>query len=116
MMLPPELADEQSWIWADNLTGTLRYYADRTAFKTPFSIPSVRRMAYSYVARRGEKQYMIIDSLPMMVLLAEAARSGAVAELRGRIGDVPYYLIRWPALDHARATTDRSATAVRTPQ
>jgi hypothetical protein len=106
MLLPAELADKQNWIWADKLSGTLRYYADRTAFKTPFSIPSVRLMAYSYVARRGEQQYMIIDTPTMKALLTEATMSGAVAELRGNVGYAPYYLIRWPAIEHAHAITE----------
>jgi hypothetical protein len=106
MVLPAELADQQSWIWADKLSGTLSYYADRTAFKTPFSIPSVRLIAYSYIARRGEQQYMIVDTPTMKALLTEARMSGAVAELRGSIGYAPYYLIRWPAIEHAHATTE----------
>jgi 4-amino-4-deoxy-L-arabinose transferase-like glycosyltransferase len=36
-VLPAELSEERSWVWADILTGTLWYYANKPAFKVGFT-------------------------------------------------------------------------------
>lgn len=96
-VIPAELSDERNWIWADLLTGSLRYYGDKTAFKVPFADRDTRAMAYKFVADRGEPQYIILDSPTMVELFNEMSRMGAVLELRGVIAASPYYLVHWPS-------------------
>ena len=37
ILLPSELVDDKAWIWADLLTGSLWYYANKPAFKIQFT-------------------------------------------------------------------------------
>jgi hypothetical protein len=52
-VLPTELSSEQAWVWADLLTGTLWYYANKPAFKVGFADPKTRALAYRFVYERG---------------------------------------------------------------
>jgi hypothetical protein len=95
--LPAELSDDRGWVWADLLTGSLRYYGNKTAFKVPFSDPGTRELAYKFVFDRGEPQYIIVDSPTMSELLDEMKRMGAVPQFRGSVAAKPYFLINWPS-------------------
>ena len=61
-MLPAELSEERAWIWADLLTGTLWYYANKPTFKIGFTDAKTRALAYRCVFERGEPQCIIRDS------------------------------------------------------
>jgi hypothetical protein len=96
LTLPTEMSEERAWVWADILTGTLWYYADKPAFKIGFSDPATRALVYRFVFERGEPQYAIRDSVGMQVLLEEIADLGGILEERGEVDTHPYFLIRWP--------------------
>jgi hypothetical protein len=95
--IPAELSDDRGWVWADLLTGSLRYYGNKTAFKVPFSDPATRELAYKFVFDRSEPQYIIVDSPTMSDLLDEMKRMGAVPQFRGSIAAKPYFLLDWPS-------------------
>jgi hypothetical protein len=96
LTLPAEMADARAWVWADLLTGTLWYYADKPAFKVGFSDAATRALVYRFVFERGEPQYAIRDSLGMQGLLEEIIAMGGVLEPRGEVDTHPYFLIHWP--------------------
>jgi hypothetical protein len=97
ILLPAELIDDKAWIWADLLTGSLWYYADKPAFKIQFTDEETRAMIFKFVADRHERQYLIQDSEQMKVYLAEIERLGGKLEMRGKVDGQPYYLVVWPA-------------------
>ncbi len=94
--LPAELADEHAWVWAAELSGTVGYYADKAAHKIDFASPETRLMAYEFVRRRGEPQYLIVDDPDMQLVQDEITQFGAVLEQRGEVEGYFYYLIHWP--------------------
>lgn len=97
IVLPSELSDERAWVWADLLTGSLWYYADKPAFKIQFSNPETRAMVFRFVFDRGEPQYLIQDSEMMQRFMDEIVKLGGTLEPRGKVDGQPYYLVRWPS-------------------
>jgi hypothetical protein len=96
ILLPSELVDEKAWIWADLLTGSLWYYANKPAFKIQFTDEETRAMIFKFVADRGERQYLIQDSEQMKVYIAEIEKLGGKLELRGKVDGQLYFLVTWP--------------------
>ena len=96
ILLPAELVDDKAWVWADLLTGSLWYYANKPAFKIQFTDEETRAMIFKFVADRGERQYLIQDSEQMKVYIAEIERRGGKLEPRGKVDGQPYFLIVWP--------------------
>lgn len=96
VVLPPELADGRAWVWADLLTGTFWYYADKPAFKIQFTNSETRAMIFKFVSDRGERQYLIQDSERMQQFMDEIIQWGGTLEPRGKVDGQPYFLIRWP--------------------
>jgi hypothetical protein len=96
ILLPAELVDEKAWIWADLLTGSLWYYANKPAFKIQFTDEATRAMIFKFVADRGDRQYLIQDSEQMKVYIAEIEKLGGKLELRGKVDGQLYFLVTWP--------------------
>lgn len=96
ILLPAELVDEKAWIWADLLTGSLWYYANKPAFKIQFTDPETRAQIFKFVWERGDRQYLIQDSEQMKVYIAEIEKLGGRIEFRGKVDGQPYYLVVWP--------------------
>jgi hypothetical protein len=96
IVLPAELADERAWIWADFLTGTLWYYANKPAYKIQFTNPETRAMIFRFVFERGESQYLIRDSESMQTYMDEISRLGGRLEQKGKVDGQPYFLVAWP--------------------
>ena len=97
ILLPAELVDDKAWVWADLLTGSLWYYANKPAFKIQFTDPEVRAKMFKFVWERGERQYLIQDSEQMKVYIAEIEKLGGKLELRGKVNGEPYFLVNWPS-------------------
>lgn len=100
-VLPPALSrDPSAWIWADFESGTLWYYANRTAFKIDYGDEHVRAMLYKFAVERKERQYVVADSPYMQTIMEEITRKGGVLEPSpGTVGGYPYFLIKWPSTD-----------------
>jgi hypothetical protein len=96
ILLPSELVDNKAWIWADLLTGSLWYYANKPAFKIQFTDDETRAMLYKFVWDRGDRQYLIQDSEQMKTYIAEIERLGGRLEFRGKVDGQPYFLVVWP--------------------
>lgn len=96
-VLPPELADERAWIWADDMSGTLWYYARKPAHKINSTNKETRALVYEFVINRSEPQYLIGDDPAMKQVESEIAQLGGTLELRGEVDGRSYYLIRWPS-------------------
>jgi hypothetical protein len=96
ILLPAELVDDKAWIWADLLTGSLWYYANKPAFKIQFTDEDVRARMFKFVSDRGERQYLIQDSEQMKTYVKEIEQLGGKLELRGKVDGQLYYLITWP--------------------
>jgi len=96
ILLPSELVDDKAWIWADLLTGSLWYYANKPAFKIQFTDEETRAKIWKFVYDRGERQYLIQDSEQMKQYIAEIERLGGKLELRGKVDGQLYYLVTWP--------------------
>ena len=96
ILLPSELVDDKAWVWADLLTGSLWYYANKAAFKIQFTDEEVRAMIFRFVHERGERQYLIQDSEQMKVYIAEIEKLGGKLEMRGKVDGQPYFLVVWP--------------------
>jgi hypothetical protein len=96
ILLPAELVDDKAWVWADLLTGSLWYYANKPAFKIQFTDEEVRAMIFKFVYDRGERQYLIQDSEQMKTYVKEIEQLGGKLELRGKVDGQLYYLIQWP--------------------
>jgi len=96
ILLPAELVDEKAWIWADLLTGSLWYYANKPAFKIQFTDQETRAQIFRFVWERGDRQYLIQDSEQMKVYIAEIEKLGGRIEFRGKVDGQPYYLVVWP--------------------
>lgn len=97
ILLPAELVDDKAWVWADLLTGSLWYYANKPAFKIQFTDPEVRAKMFKFVWERGERQYLIQDSEQMKVYIAEIEKLGGRLEMRGKVNGEPYFLVNWPS-------------------
>jgi hypothetical protein len=96
ILLPAELADDKAWIWADLLTGSLWYYANKPAFKY-ITDEETRAMLLKFVSDRGEKQYLIDDSANMKKYVQQIEGMGGKLEMRGKVDGQPYYLVTWPS-------------------
>ena len=96
ILLPSELVDDRAWIWADLLTGSLWYYANKPAFKIQFTDEETRAMLFKFVWERGDRQYLIQDSEQMKVYIAEIEKLGGRLEMRGKVDGQPYFLVVWP--------------------
>jgi hypothetical protein len=96
ILLPSELVDEKAWIWADLLTGSLWYYANKPAFKIQFTDEETRAQIFKFVWERGDRQYLIQDSEQMKVYIAEIEKLGGRLEIRGKVDGQPYFLVVWP--------------------
>jgi hypothetical protein len=96
ILLPSELVDEKAWIWADLLTGSLWYYANKPAFKIQFTDEETRAKIFKFVWERGDRQYLIQDSEQMKTYIAEIERLGGRVEFRGKVDGQPYFLVVWP--------------------
>jgi len=96
VVLPPELADDRAWIWADLLTGTLWYYDNKPAFKIQFTNPETRALIFKFVFDRGDRQYIIQDNERMVQFMNEIIQWGGTLEPQGKVDGQPYFLIRWP--------------------
>jgi hypothetical protein len=94
--LPPELADERAWVYADLLTGSLWYYARKPAFKIQFSNGETRTRLFRFVFERQEPQYIIQDSEAIKQYMDEIVKLGGALEKRGLVDGQPYFHIRWP--------------------
>jgi hypothetical protein len=77
LQLPEEVQKVPGWIWADQLSGTIRYYENQAAFKLPFSEPKLRKAIYQNLVLTGDPQYFIEDS-PSMTLLKEEAEGWGI--------------------------------------
>jgi hypothetical protein len=99
ILLPSELVDEKAWIWADLLTGSLWYYANKPAFKIQFTDEETRAKMFKFVWERGDRQYLIQDSEQMKVYMAEIEKLGGRLEMRGKVDGQPYFLIDFSAAD-----------------
>jgi len=97
ILLPSELVDDKAWIWADVLTGSLWYYANKPAFKIDKTDEEVRAMIFRWVFERGERQYLIQDSQQMEQYIREIEQLGGKLELRGKVDSQPYFLVVWPS-------------------
>jgi hypothetical protein len=97
ILLPAELVDDKAWIWADLLTGSLWYYANKPAFKIQFTDKEIRAKMFKFVWERGERQYLIQDSEQMKVYIAEIEKLGGRVEMRGKVDGQPYFLVVWPS-------------------
>ena len=97
ILLPAELVDDKAWIWADLLTGSLWYYANKPAFKIQFTDEETRAKMFRFVWERGERQYLLQDSDQMKVYMAEIEKLGGRLELRGKVDGQPYFLVVWPS-------------------
>jgi hypothetical protein len=97
ILLPSELVDDKAWIWADLLTGSLWYYANKPAFKIQFTDEETRAKIFKFVWERGERQYLIQDSEQMKVYIAEIEKLGGRLEMRGKVDGQPYFLVVWPS-------------------
>ncbi|HEV2704737.1 MAG TPA: hypothetical protein VGV59_02365 [Pyrinomonadaceae bacterium] len=97
VVLPPELADERAWVYADLLTGTIWYYARKPAFRIHFGHSAeARALVYRFAHERGEPQYIIRDNEGLKPLMDEIERLGGTFERRGQVEGQDYFLIRWP--------------------
>jgi hypothetical protein len=96
ILLPSELVDDKAWIWADLLTGSLWYYANKPAFKIQFTDEETRAKIFKFVWERGDRQYLISDSEQMKVYIAEIEKLGGKLELRGKVDGQLYFLVTWP--------------------
>jgi hypothetical protein len=107
--LPPDLAHEQAWIFADVQTGPLWYYARQPAFKVLFTDAPTRQLICRFIFERGEPLYAIKDCAEMQIILNELEQLGGRLESRGEMDGCPYYLVHWPKQGPARliATTTR---------
>ncbi len=97
ILLPAELVDESAWVWADLLTGSLWYYANKPAFKIQFTDEATRARIFRFVFDRGERQYLIQDSEQMKKYIEEIEKLGGKLEMRGKVDGQPYFLVQWPA-------------------
>lgn len=97
ILLPAELVDDSAWIWADLLTGSLWYYANKPAFKIQFTDEATRARIFRFVFDRGERQYLIQDSEQMKEYIEEIEKLGGKLEMRGKVEGQPYFLVQWPA-------------------
>ena len=96
-VIPAELSDAKAWVWADFLSGTFWYYADKPAYRIGLSDPSTRALLYQFVFDRGEPQYLVDDSPFMSPLMKEISQMGGILEQRdGTVDGSPYFLVRWP--------------------
>jgi hypothetical protein len=111
--LPPELADQRAWVYADLLSGSLWYYAGKPAFKISFSNADTRALLYRFVFDRGEPQYVIRDSDGLEPSLEEIEQLGGALEPRGRVGGQPYFHIRWPESGPGRPQAPVGSSQVR---
>jgi hypothetical protein len=109
-VLPAELSEEHAWVWADILTGTLWYYANKPAFKIGFTDSETRALAYRFVFERGEPQYVIRDSAGMQSIMDEIFQMGGLIEPRGKVDGHPYFLIHWPKGGPASVTLRDAAS------
>ena len=76
--LPAEMSDARAWGWADRLTGTRWYYADKPAFKIGFSDTETRALVDGFVCARGAPPDVLRESLGRQGLRdAIAAMGGA---------------------------------------
>lgn len=97
VVVPPELADPKAWVWADLLTGSFWYYANKPAYKIQFTNPETRARIFRFVFERGEPQYLIQDSERMQTYMNEIQALGGTLELKGKINNQdPYFLVHWP--------------------
>lgn len=96
ILLPSELVDDKAWVWADLLTGSLWYYANKPAFKIQFTDEETRAKMFKFVWERGERQYLVQDSEQMKVYIAEIEKLGGKLEMRGKVDGQPYFLVVWP--------------------
>ena len=95
-ILPADLADDRAWVWADELSGALWYYARKPAHKINFTSPETRLLVFEFVRGRGEPQYLIADGPDMQRMQVEMVQLGATLEQRGEVDGYPYFLIHWP--------------------
>lgn len=98
---PPEIAlptevDERSWIWADALSGSIRYYAGIPAFKITFSDPATRALVQDFVESRGERQYLVEDCPSMVRMREEIVRRGGALQPLGAVAGHPIWRVTWP--------------------
>lgn len=108
IVLPPEVADEKAWVWADLLTGSLWYYARKPAFKIQFTDPPTRELLYKFVFDRGERQYLIQDSERMQMYMDEIVKLGGTLEQRGKVDGQLCFLVHWPQKGPAVSEPPRS--------
>ncbi len=94
--LPAELSDERAWIWANELSGTLWYYARKPAHKISSSNGETRALVYEFVISRGEPQYIVGADPGMKPVEDEIVQFGGTLELRGEVDGYSYFLIHWP--------------------
>ena len=104
--VPAELIDQRAWVWSEGLSGTLWYYAGKTAYKSGWADSQTRAIAYRLAFERGEPQFLIRDRPDFESVLAEVSELGGSVELRGEIDNHPYYLIRWPEAGPTKRLTN----------
>ena len=91
-----ELVDDKAWIWADLLTGSLWYYANKPAFKIQFTDERDARRMWKFVWERGERQILIQDSEQMKHTSRRLRQLGGKLEMRGKVDGQLYFLVVWP--------------------
>jgi hypothetical protein len=97
MVLPQRLAGNRAWVWADYISGTLWYYADKPAFKIANTDKRTRAMIYRFVFDRGELQYFVQDSPYMTSIMDEIPEMGGkLVLIPGGVDHLPYFLVQWP--------------------
>ena len=104
--LPAELSDERAWIWANELSGTLWYYARKPAHKINSSNGETRALIYEFVMGRGEPQYIVGTDPGLKPVEDEIVQFGGTLELRGEVDGNSYFLIHWPPNGLVRRTAD----------
>jgi hypothetical protein len=94
--IPAELADESSWVWATQLSGTFWYYGHKPTHKLTSTNADTRELVFNYVRSRGEPQFIVNDDPSVQGVLDQIVELGGTLEQRGDVDGSPYYLIHWP--------------------
>lgn len=95
--VPAELKDPKIWIWSDVTNGAFWYYADKPAFNIAFGgTPELRRKVFTWVASRGEDQYLIMDGGLSQSIEKEVEEWGGKFELRGEVFGNKYFRMSVP--------------------
>lgn len=90
-ILPPEALAPGAWIWADDLSGSIRYYLGKAAFKIPFAEPSVRSQLFLEMKKLGAQQFLVEDSPTMSEIKNSLRLLGFTPIQVGLVSGKPLY-------------------------